>query len=180
MKNKSNNLIRFCSDDAKYKEEIKKTINENLKENGYSPFQDGQDTLKRKMVENKMERFKVKETICKEIVNVINDGLGELKAEERKKLLMILDSVMCKWTKYEFEYWEAYADEDAEWDDYGCMNLVIEDFCKVWYDSIASELGLESYDEKKDREYRERMAARPEVVEVKKEDCDDGLPFYLH
>ena len=124
----------------------------------------------------KKEKFKVKENVCKEIVSVINAGLGELEAEERKKLLIKLDSVMWKWMKYELEYWEAFADEDAEWDDYGCMKLVLEDFCKVWYDSIASELGLESYDEKSKREHEEYEAARSKV-EVKKEDCDDGLPF---
>jgi hypothetical protein len=111
----------------------------------------------------KKEKFKVKEKVCKEIVSVINAGLGELEAEERKKLLIKLDSVMWKWMKCELEYWEAFADEDAEWDDYGCMKFVLEDFCKVWYDSIASDLGMESYDEKEKREYEEFVIANREA-----------------
>lgn len=111
----------------------------------------------------KKEKFKVKENVCKEIVSIINAGLGELEAEERKKMLMNLDSVMWKWMKYELEYWEAFADEDAEWDDYGCMKFVLEDFCKVWYDFIASDLGMESYDEKEKREYEEFVIANREA-----------------
>lgn len=125
---------------------------------------------------NKKEKFKIKEEVYNKIIRITEDCLEGFSPEDKKDLLLKIEAVIDSWLNIEFELWEEYSNEELVWDDYDSMKFALEDLPKAWYNSLASQLGLESYDEKRKREYEEYEAARSKV-EVKKENCDDGLPF---
>jgi len=90
----------------------------------------------------------MKEEVPDEIVNLLESGLDELSVEKKRALLDKLFRITQKWLKVELEYWEAYADEKKEWDDYRSMKLVLEDVCIAWHDKLATELGEKSFRER--------------------------------
>ena len=84
----------------------------------------------------------MKEEVPDEIVSLIESGLDELSPEKKRALMDQLSRITQNWLKVELEYWEEYADEKKEWDDYRSMQFVFEDVCKAWHNKLAAELGL--------------------------------------
>ena len=84
----------------------------------------------------------MKEEVLDEIVGLIESGLDELSVEKKRELMDKLFRITQNWLKVELEYWEEYADETKEWDDYRSMQFVFEDVCNTWHNKLAAELGL--------------------------------------
>lgn len=145
------------------------------------------ETVKsKKSLESKMEKGKSQidiKLICHEILYFLDFGFEEMTSEEKRKMLKCIDRVMWKWVRKHSEYYDLAGDGE-EWDELECMDFVLLDLFKVWYDRLAKELGEECYDEKERKLEEERRLKAEEASklspgdEVKKnEDSDDGLPF---
>lgn len=145
------------------------------------------ETVKsKKSLVSKMEKGKSQidvKLVCHEILYFLDFGFEEMSSEAKKKMLKCIDRVMWKWIRKHSEYYDLAGDGE-EWDELECMDFVLLDLFKVWYDRLAKELGEECYDEKERRLEEERRLKAEEASKLspgdkvkKNDDGDDGLPF---
>ena len=110
--------------------------------------------------------------VSEQIVDFVCNYAEGMTTDEKRKMLKNLDYLMSKWIREHSEYYGMIGDSE-KWDALTCMEFVLEDLLKEWYDRIALSLGEESYIEKKSREFAESVAASSKTIVYN----DDDLPF---